>query len=157
MPAKDVLKVSRKTFFNPRAWFGYDFVADQTRTMWSIFKGATALPQPVHGPETFEEAMRRLNVNEADLVAISKSYFNYAILFVTLTAIDLTYGIYLLFHHRAFLGLVLALAVSALLLAQAFKYHFWYFQIKNRKLGCTVEEWRQGKVNPNPDQPNRES
>jgi len=32
MALKDVVKVSRKTFFNPRAWVGYDQVKTSTLT-----------------------------------------------------------------------------------------------------------------------------
>lgn len=145
MAVKDVFKVSRKTFFNPRAWLGYDALKDQTRTIWTIAKDAAAVPQPEH-VETFEEAMVRLNIKEEDLKGIARDYFFYALFFLGLAVADFIYGLYLLFHHHAFLGLVLALAVCAFILVQAFRYHFWHFQIKNRKLGCTFEEWKSGKI-----------
>jgi hypothetical protein len=28
----------------------------------------------------------------------------------------------------------------------AFKYHFWMFQIKNKKLGCSFNEWKSNKI-----------
>lgn len=146
MAVKDVFKVSRKTFFNPKAWIGYDLLKDQTRTIWSFVKTATATAAPPENPETFEEAMQRLELSEADVQSTANRYLTYACCFIALTAVNFMYAVYLLFHHKAFLGLVLGLAVCALLLAQAFRYHFWYFQIKNRKLGCTIEEWRAGKV-----------
>ena len=54
------------------------------------------------------------------------------------------FSLYLLFSGFL-LSCLLAIAVSILSLSQAFRYHFWYFQIKHRKLGCTFEEWREGK------------
>jgi intracellular multiplication protein IcmV len=146
MAVKDALKVSRKTFFNPRAWLGYDSLKDQTRTIWTFVRAATTTATPPENPETFEEAMERLNLTEDSLQTVASRYLAYAAFFVALTGVNLIYAIYLLFHHKAFLGLILGLAVCALLLAQAFRYHFWYFQIANRKLGCTLEEWRTGKV-----------
>lgn len=145
MAIKDILKISRKTFFNPRAWLGYDALKEQNRTIWSFVKGATAVAQPER-TESFAEAMQRLNVSEEELPGIARDYFRYAIFFLALAVLDFMYGIYLLFHHHAFLGFILAFAVCILILIQAFKYHFWYFQIKHRKLGCTFAEWRQGKI-----------
>lgn len=141
MAMKDILKISRKTFFNPRAWIGYDFLRDQTRVIWTFVRDVTLTPsQPVR-TETFEEAMQRLNIQENELELIKRRYWTYAVLFLGLAVVDFLYGIYLLFNHYAFLGFVLASAVCALLLTQAFKYHFWYFQVKNRHLGYSFQEW----------------
>jgi len=141
MAVKDVFKVSRKTFVNPRAWVGYDNIKDNTRTIKTMVTDAMTVRKPER-TETFEEALERMDINEKDLPSIQTTYLSYAIFFVFLAVLDLGYGIYLLFYHHAFLGLILSLAVCALLLAQAFRNHFWYFQIKERKLGCTFEEWR---------------
>ena len=145
MGVKDIFKVSRKTFFNPREWIGFDLLKDQSKTIWSFFRSVTVPMQPER-TESFKEAMARLNVSEQDLEPLAKRFFLYALFFLGLTILNAIYGFYLLLHHHAFLGLVLAIAVCGLLLAQAFKYHFWYFQIKNRKLGCTIGEWRRGKI-----------
>ena len=141
MAIKDVLKVSRKTFFNPKAWLGFDSLKDQTNLIKSFVKDATAVQKPAI-TETYKEAMKRLDLKEEDVRITGKLYLSYAIFFLVLAICDFFYGLYLLFHHGAFLGLVLSLAVCALLLVQAFRYHFWYFQIKSRRLGCTIEEWR---------------
>lgn len=142
MAIKDVFKVSRKTFFNPRAWLGYDSLKDQTQTIGSFIKGAAQIQRP-ETTETYEEALKRLDLKEEDVATTGKIYLTYAIIFSILAVIDLVYGLYLLFHHGTFLGLVLSLGVFALLVAQVFRYHFWYFQIQSRRLGCTVEEWRE--------------
>ncbi len=141
MAIKDVLKVSRKTFFNPREWLSYDSLKEQTQTIKFFVKNAATIQKPER-TETFDEALERLAVNEAELRATANKYLAYAFLFFGLAILDFIYGLYLLFHHGAFLGLILTLAVCALLLAQAFRYHFWFFQIKNRRLGCTFDEWR---------------
>lgn len=144
MAIKDVFKVSRKTFFNPRSWLGYDQLKSNTQLVWSVIKDLIT-PAKADITETFEEAMHRLNVTEADLNNKAQVFFSYAILFVLFAAISLLFGCYYLFHHKALLGCLLSLAVTALFLSQAFRYHFWYFQIKHRKLGCSFEEWRRGK------------
>ena len=142
MAIRDIFKVSRKTFFNPREWLGYDSLKNQTQTIRSFVKNAATVRKPER-TETFDEALQRLDLKEADLRVTAKKYLRYAFLFLSLAILDFIYGLYLIFHHGAFLGLVLALAICILLLAQAFRYHFWFFQIQNRKLGCTFDEWRE--------------
>ena len=39
------------------------------------------------------------------------------------------------------LSVILSLVLSFVSLALAFRYHFWHFQIKHRKLGCSFQEW----------------
>ncbi len=145
MAIKEALKVSRKTFFDPRGWFNYDALKEQTSTVWSISKGVLN-PKPAQPEvkETFDGAMQRLHVKEEDLKDIGFTYLFFAGLFVVFGLSLLGFGIYLLIS-KYYAGSILAIAFTAFLLSQAFKYHFWYFQVKNRKLGCTFEEWRRGK------------
>ena len=152
MALKDVFKVSRKTFIDPAAWFGYGTVKGITQTLWGLVRGlfVTAEPTAVAPTETYAEALQRLNLTDETAQANAKNYFIFALFFAALSFGVLVYGLYLLLFHRSFLGFLLALAVTALLSAQAFQLHFWYFQVKHRKLGCTFDEWWQGK--PNLDQ-----
>lgn len=144
MPIKDILKVSRKTFFDPRGWLGYDTLKNQTQATWRFLKEAFT-PTQVVREETFEQAMEQMKVTEADIQKISLNYLSYAIFFAALAVPMFFYGFFLLIHYRTFGGWMLSMAVTALLLAQAFRFHFWHFQIKYRKLGCTFAEWRSGK------------
>jgi intracellular multiplication protein IcmV len=146
MAIKDVVKVSRKTFFNPRAWLGYETLKESTQGFMGIMR--SVFGQRVFEPaakETFADAVARFNLTEKDLNEIKLTYFSYALLFVLIAVGVLVYGIWLLTHGH-FHATVLSLAIVVLLLGQAFRFHFLYFQIKHRKLGCTFEEWRSGKV-----------
>lgn len=142
MAIREVFKVSRKTFINPRAWLGVDSLKEQTKTISTFVKDAVTIRKP-EITETYDEALQRLDIKEADAKKTARIYLSYAVLFVALAVLDFFYGMYLIFHHGTFLGMVLALAVCTLLCAQAFRYHFWYFQIRSQRLGCTVQEWRE--------------
>lgn len=144
MAVKDVFKVSRKTFFNPRAWLGFDLLVSQFQTTWALVRGLFTVDAPAR-TETFEEAMKRLNVDEAAVQESSKNYLFYSVAFFLLGAAAFIYAFYLLILYTTFTGWLLGLAVSALFLAQAFRFNFWHFQIKYRKLGCTFAEWWRGK------------
>lgn len=144
MAIKDIFKINRKTFFDPRAWLGYDSVKEETQSVWSIFKTIfRAKPISAEHEESFEEAMKRLSLNEEDIHRIGQSYLSYALSFLVLGIAVGGFSIFLLLSGH-FLDFFLGSAVTALLIANAFKNHFYYFQIKHRKLGCTFEEWRNG-------------
>ena len=94
--------------------------------------------------QSFDEAVAKMNLSEADLQLRKKSLFRLSILMITISSLILVYSLYNLFLGT-WPGFYLSLVVSLLALVLAFRYHFWYFQIKQRKLGCSLQEWfRQG-------------
>jgi len=142
MAVKDLLKVSRKTFLNPAGWVGYDSLKGQNKTLWELVKGSFVIPQAEY-QENFDQAKQRLKLNEENLKQAQHTYQLLAFIFAGLGIISFLTGVYLLFQHGSFTSLILGCAVTLLFLGQAFKYHFWFFQIKQRKLGCTFDEWRK--------------
>src|ERR1700761_8496659 len=97
-PIRQVFKVSGKTFFNPAGWLDLDNVADQNKSLFGILKNIFLMPATGRR-ESFQEAMTRLGVNEADLPKIQNNYRFYALLFVTLGIALIIYSFYLLIHH----------------------------------------------------------
>lgn len=142
MAIRDVFKISRKTFFNPVNWLDIPSLKSQNRTMFDVMRG---LFTPAKGaqPETFEEAMQRLNLSEADIMSTMAAYRRYAWLFFALGTISLLYAFHLLVNHFTWSGFLLGIGAAALFLSQAFKYDFWRFQMQQRKLGLTIADWRQ--------------
>lgn len=102
------------------------------------------VPSPSRPVETFEEAQARMKLTDADLAARCRSLYRMSIAMACLSGALFIYVFYHIFYgslHAAFLTFALTLLAAAL----SFRYHFWYFQIKSRKLGCTLHEWfRQG-------------
>lgn len=141
---KSVFKVTRKTFFNPSSWIGWNGLSDQLRTTWAAIKELFTARKPER-QETFEQAMQRFGLTDQDVELIRKRYFYYSVLFLVLAGIVLIYAFYLLILRYTFSGWLLGMAVTALLLSNAFRYNFWFFQIKHKKLGCTFAEWWRGK------------
>jgi len=145
MAIKEILKVNRKTFFDPRAWLGYDYVKNQTLGLFGAFKTlfGTTIPTGVQ-EETFEEAKQRLNLTDKDIESTEMNYLLFTAFYASVGFVFVCVAFYFLISEAAFAAFVLALALSLVLFGQAFRSHFWYFQIKNRKLGCTFDEWRKG-------------
>lgn len=143
MAVKDVFKVNRKTFFDPSGWFGFDVVKENTKLSWAVVKEVfTAKTPTAEATENFAEAQKRLRVSEQDLIRLNKYFFTIAWVFLIAAILAFVFAVVIVLDGY-FFGFVFALSATVLFLGQAFKYHFRYFQIKKRKLGCTLAEWRQ--------------
>jgi intracellular multiplication protein IcmV len=141
MALRDVFKISFKTFFNPSGWFGYARVKGGMVDTWTIMKGLFVVAEPER-TETYAEALNRHGLTEASAEELRKDYLLYAFLLLLISVVSVGFGIYLFYANKSFTGMLLGIAVACLFSAQAFRYHFWSFQIKQRKLGCTFQEWR---------------
>lgn len=145
MAIKDVFKISRKTFFHPTAWLGTESLIQQTSAIWLVLKSLFT-PEKAAQKETFAESMQRQGLTEEDIKEAQDAYTLYALVFLVFGIALVIFAFYLLFSHIAFHAWLLALAAAGLSLVQALKYDFWAFQIKNRKLGCTLAEWKNRKI-----------
>ena len=141
MAIRDVVKVSRKTFFNPRAWLGVDELKFQFSTIISILKDLFSTPVPAR-EETFEQALARLKIEETDLTFLKNRYWTFSLFFMVCFFITFAYAFFLLFSHHVFFAFLMALAVALFFVGQAFRFHFWYYQLKSRRLGVTFTEWK---------------
>ncbi len=129
--------------FNFSAWSDWQRIKSGGQY---IAKGAKQvfIPSPTLSTESFSEAQRRMKLTDETLADRGRSLWWISILMLVMSVALLIYSIY----HFAFGTIhsaILTLSLSAVSLTFAFKYHFWYFQITQRKLGCTVGNWfREG-------------
>lgn len=132
-----------KAFFNPRAWSSYDMMLD----IWSYLVDAVTrffLPAPRKNYQKLDEVMIKLSLSEKDIQLRKKIFFRMSILLFILGLLIFAYTVYHLLY-RQYIVVIVGTVVSLLALTFAFRYHFWYFQLKKEKLGCTFKEWfRQG-------------
>src|SRR5437773_2336556 len=98
MAIRDVFRISRKTFFDPKGWIGYDELKAYNRIIGSDLKTIMTPAKPER-IESFQEAMDRLNVTEADVAETAKRYLLYTVIFIILAGIAFATGFYLLFEH----------------------------------------------------------
>lgn len=134
-------------FLNVRRWMAYDYLKNNAKTIYKqgsqVFAGSKA-----QKPESFNQAVDRLHLNDKDLQVRFDNCRKTFYLFATIASALALYTLYMLIRH-SFAGALLGAAVTTLIGLHAFKYHFWMFQIKHKKLGCTFNEWKSGKVNKN--------
>jgi intracellular multiplication protein IcmV len=138
---------AKKTGSKISDWMGLSITAGVFLFVKDIFV-AVFMPwkrEPAGPPETFEQAVARLDLSEADIQGRQKMFLQQTVLYFLLGIAVISYGVFLAFEH-AITGMVMCLMVSLVAFANAFRAHFWYFQTKQRKLGCTIQEWLNAGV-----------
>ncbi len=127
-----------------KSWVSWDAVKSNSSYVKDNARSLFIIQKPEH-TESFEEAMKRLNLSEADIQERQSNFLRMVIIIGSFGALTLLYTLYLLWQ-ASFTSAALAFVVTLLCLVTACRYHFWYFQIKNHKLGCTIKEWLNEKV-----------
>jgi len=128
-----------KAVFNPRAWVDFDRVRAGQRYILSVCT-TYFIPQERAPTESFAEAKKKLHLTDQDLISRKKALFRLSIMMLFISSLLFAYTLYNLFSLE-FLAAGLSVVVLSIALVLAFRYHFWYFQIKQEKLGCTFKEW----------------
>lgn len=131
-----------KTVFNPRGWMSYDDVKESGREVKDLVKDVTDVRKPGR-KETFEQAMKRMKLSEEDIQVRMKQLLLSSRIYCGAAVLVLFYSLFTLFYAGNFWTFLMAAIISVLGFALAFRDSFYYFQMKRRKLGCTVKEWIQ--------------
>ncbi len=129
-----------RTIFNPKVWMDLDQVKDSTNYILGGTKKLFTMKEKVATGEGFDVTMKRLGIDNVAIEKQKKSLFRLSLLMVFLSLCVFTYSMTLIYSgslHSAAASLVIFLVILAL----AFRYHFWYYQLKVRRLGCGLTEW----------------
>lgn len=124
---------------NIRSWSDWE----RTKTLSAYLATSIVkvfIPQKAAVSETFDAARRRMNLTEDDLLKRQKSLFRICMLMLIFAFSFCIYSAYHFFFGQIMGGL-LSVIMMLIALVLAFRYHFWYFQIRERKLGCSIQEW----------------
>lgn len=97
-------------------------------------------PAPPSKLDDFERVVEEQALTETTLQEKSEKYKALAMLFVFVAVLLLLYTIVLICLGN-FMGTCISAALVIYALSQAFRFHFWHFQISQRKLGCSLSEW----------------
>lgn len=128
-----------KGIFDVRKWSDYDRVKSYTKYIGDAVK-KLFIPQKVNKNVSFEEAMAAAKMTNASLNIQQKALLRLSIIMCIFAAGFFGYAIYHMFYG-SLRAVIISLVVMCIALTLGFRYHFWYFQIKNRKLGCTFSDW----------------
>lgn len=120
-------------------WMGYRMLIDNGK---SVIEGVKDLfiPAKPQRTESFEEAINRLGLTNKNIDSQKKIFLALS-LFWGLIAIGAFIYASSLFLNGGFKGGLFALALTFLAVILCFRYHFWYFQVKQRLLGASFKLW----------------
>lgn len=129
-----------RTIFNPKVWMDLEQVKTSTNYLANGATKLFTLKEKSVAIEDFEESMQRLGLDEKQLEKQKKSLFRLSVLMVFLSVLVFAYSMMHIYYgnfHSAAASAVIFLVVLSL----AFRYHFWFYQLKVRRLGCSLKEW----------------
>jgi intracellular multiplication protein IcmV len=127
---------------NVRSWADWDRVKSFTLYLGNGFIGLF-VPRKNVESESFDEAVNKLGIDDVNLIKKQNALFRLSMIMLVAAGGIFVYAGYQLFYG-SFKAVIVSLIVTMIALVLAFRYHFWYFQIKHRKLGCTFDEWYKG-------------
>lgn len=136
-----------KTVFNLRGLIDFDRTKNTLAQILDLGK-IYFIPMKQQEKASFETEKSRLNLTDDELSAKQRSLFRLSILMLCVAVIVFFYALYQ-FLYGTILGAIPSCTIFGVALALSFRYHFWYYQIKERKLGCTFEDWRKRNVKDN--------
>lgn len=131
-------------------WMSWGYIRETTDRFKVLFLDIV-IPKKASTSETFEEAMQRLELTEADLALRKKEFTRLFYFFIVLAVIILAYALFMAYRGSLVTALI-AFCLSVYALSQAFRFHFWLFQLKHRKLGCTIKEWMNSSLIDRPEE-----
>lgn len=135
---KRTIKKVGKRVVNP-AWFNktpfINFAQNIKKVFWTVFdvKASSQV-------ESFEQAKQRHGLSDAKINKQMQASRNLSYTFLLGALGVLAYSIYSL-YLREFLSFIATFGIAMAMFGFAFKFHFWYFQLKNRHLGYSLQEW----------------
>lgn len=134
-----------KPFFNfdVAKWIGYRQLVKSNRSIAALVK-KFFIPEQAKTQESFEAALLRLKLNESDLSQRAKEFKRLMWIWIFLFFVSIVYSLHLLMEH-SLRGFFPCLAICIIILTQVFRYHFWVFQIRQRRLGCNFRDWLSGQ------------
>jgi intracellular multiplication protein IcmV len=124
---------------NIRLWSDWERTKTLSRNMLES-ASRIFVPTRAVASESFEAAKKRLGLSDDALLIRQKNLLRISLFMLMLAFFFFIYAGYH-FFFRQFIGCILSLVVMSIALVLAFRYHFWSFQIKQRKLGCSLMEW----------------
>jgi len=139
-----------RIFFPVNTLLGAKYLAS-TGSFIKNSVGRLITPTKLQRQESFAEAVERMDLTDDDLELRKISFLRQSVFFLIFGVFLILLAFYRLYLAEIGSGILIFL-LSFALLAYAFRAHFWYFQIKHRKLGCTMQEWWVGHINTTHEQ-----
>ncbi len=134
-------------FFNFRAWADWDRSKAITQYFLGVFE-RVLIPKKLtikRKTASFDGVVAQLNLSEKELQDRASGLLRLSYILGFMAFGLLCYMGYQIAYGslKAVLMSMIEMIVAAVL---AFRYHFWHFQIRRRRLGCGLREWFQTTI-----------
>ena len=130
-----------RRFLDIPTWIGAGQLADGAKTIRTMISDIARVNR--RGPQviqTFDEAVERYQYTDEYLLARQRFLLLTTRLYLFCLLLSLMYATHL-FNKGMIMACFTTSCVSLILMSFAFRAHFWYTQIKYKKLGMTFYEW----------------
>ena len=125
-------------------WVSWEYLTE-TADRFRLLLVDVVVPKKATYSETFSEALERLEINEEDIEQRKQEFTRLFYFFLIMSVGIIIYGLIMAFRGGMVASLI-SFCLSLYTLSQAFRFHFWLFQVKHRKLGCTLKEWFNSEI-----------
>lgn len=127
--------------FKLRRWSDWDRVTSVYHHLLRMAK-TLFVPQwqSAPPPEPFETVLQRLQLTETALKAKQQGLWRAVCMMLGVMSLCLLYSFYQC-YQRHWIAAGLSSIIMCIAMAMAFRYHFWFFQIQQRRLGCSLRDW----------------
>ena len=132
-----------KPFVDFPRWLNVSELKRNNKTLYGFAKDIAKPELPLVHVETFEQAMARLQLTEKDVSARRAFFLRMTMVYLLIAIAFVVYAVYLYRVDASILSIIMLASLVLAALALAFKQHFWYTQMKNRRLGLSFGDWVQ--------------
>ncbi len=129
-------------------WMSWDYLSE-TADRYKVLLVDMVIPKKATYSETFDEALERMQLTQEDINQRKQEFTRLFYFFLALSLLVVCYALYMAFRGYMVPALI-SFCLAFYAFTQAFRFNFWLFQIKHRKLGCTIKEWMNSTVNHTP-------
>lgn len=130
--------------FRVDQWLDWAYQKRNTLYIWRTIKSLLLFNriERTATTEAFSQVVDQFGLTPEALRRQAQRYLKLAIFFLIFAVLLLAYGTFLWVACNA-QAAITAITLAILSIAFAFRYHFWHFQITQKKLGCTLKAWKQ--------------
>jgi len=126
-------------YIRPKQWVSWDFFKNSTQKTYGMLKDLYTIPSKGR-VETFYQALARHGLTLEDVEQLKRKFYFLSMVFLSFSIGMFLYAADGFFNEQVLRGIG-AVSLTIFLLAQSFRYHFWYFQLVEKRLGCSFSEW----------------
>jgi len=138
-------KVTGRLFdFRVDKWVGYEDLKSGAQNLGGFIQDRFSPEKPTR-LETFNEACERLELQNEDLNKKMMEFKGLFVFFLFVATFLFGYAVYMA-TEKAYAATLISFSLTIYALSMSFRYSFWAFQLKHKKLGCSVREWFDSKI-----------